>query len=373
MSTRAPPTIFIIGGTGAQGIPVITSLIADKKYHVRVLTRDPSSRRAKHLASLGNGTNVTLVSGTFASEADLRAGFRGCSGAFVNIDGFNCGEKAEMFWAMRAYEIALEEGVRFFVYGNLDYGYKLGGYEEKYRCGHYDGKGRVGEWILHQNKANQGGRMKAAVFTTGPYIEMAISSMTPMSPVLDTDGVVTWRVPLGERGAVPHVALEDCGYYVRWMFDNVERANGLELAVAIEHVEYGELARAFEAVTGHAARFVDVDMDTYWTSGPMARAAEWPAAYNSDPSDPAYMTIRRNFTGFWNLWRDSGKNVGVVKRDYALLDEIHPGRIRSVEDWFRRVNEEGIQEGKGSLWDRVQPRNLRPVIKASEDGRKGKL
>jgi hypothetical protein len=32
------------------------------------------------------------------------------------------------------------------------------------------------------------------------------------------DGVVTWRVPLSE-GAVPHVALEDCGYYVRWLFE----------------------------------------------------------------------------------------------------------------------------------------------------------
>jgi hypothetical protein len=39
---------------------------------------------------------------------------------------------------------------------------------------------------------------------------------------------VTWRVPLGD-GAVPHVALEDCGYYARWLFDNPERANGMNL------------------------------------------------------------------------------------------------------------------------------------------------
>ena len=79
------------------------------------------------------------------------------------------------------------------------------------------------EWILFQNQVNRD-RMGAAVFTTGPYMEMAISAMTPMTPAVE-DGVLTWRVPLG-NGAVPHVALEDCGYYARWLFDNPDRANG---------------------------------------------------------------------------------------------------------------------------------------------------
>ncbi|KAL2839201.1 NAD(P)-binding protein [Aspergillus pseudoustus] len=376
MTSNNPPKIFIIGGTGAQGIPVIAGLVADKKYAVRVLTRDVSSPRAQHLLSLGN---VELVAGTFASESDLRTGFRGCQGAFVNIDGFNCGEKTEVYWAIRAYELAREEGgVKFFVYGNLDYGYKLSGFKKQFRCGHYDGKGRVGEWILFQNQQSPDGGMKAAIFTTGPYIEMAIGSRTPMSPTLERDeksgdDVLTWRVPLGAAGAVPHVALEDCGHYVRWLFDNPTRASGLDLAVAIEHVDYAELARAFSAVTGKRARFVDVDMETYWTSGPLSRAANWGAAYNSDPSDPAFMTIRDNFTGFWNLWRASGGNTGVVKRDYKLLDEIHPKRIRSAEEWFRKVDERGIREGKGSLWEQVQPKNMKPPTKNMEDGRKGRL
>jgi hypothetical protein len=44
-----------------------------------------------------------------------------------------------------------------------------------------------------------------------------------------------------------------------------------------------------------------------------------------------------------------------VKRDYALLDEIHPNRIRSAEEWFRREDQLGRELGKGSLWERVQP------------------
>ncbi|KAL1967246.1 hypothetical protein VTN77DRAFT_3292 [Rasamsonia byssochlamydoides] len=351
MTTQAK-RIFVIGGTGAQGIPVITALVKDKKYHCRVLTRDPTSARAQALVALGN---VDLVEGTYASEADLRKGYRGCEGAF----------------AIRSYEIALEEGIRFFVYGNLDYGYKKGGYDPKFRCGHYDGKGRVGEWILAQNQQNSS-RMGAALFTTGPYMEMSIAKGTPMTPTVEEGGVVTWKVPLGQ-GAVPHVALDDCGYYVPWLFDHQDRANGLDLAVAIDHIDYHELARAFEKVTGHPARYVDIDLDAYWESGPLSKAASQGAGYNTDSRDPASMTVRQNFTGFWNLWKHSGGNKGVVRRDYKLLDEIHPNRIRTAEEWFIKETEKGIAAGKGSLWDRVQPDKLKPVLKIAEDGRRGRL
>jgi hypothetical protein len=251
------------------------------------------------------------------------------------------------------------------VYGNLDYGLKKSGYDSRFRTGHYDGKGRVGEWILFQNQANRD-RMGAAVFTTGPYIEMVIAPRTPMTPTVE-DGAVTWRVPLGE-GAVPHVSLEDCGHYVRWLFDHPERANGMDLEVAIDHIAYADLAVAFEQVTGHPARYIDTDLDTYWRNGPLSPRADMPAGYNADPNDKSTMNVRDNFTGFWNLWK-----YGIVSRNYALLDEIHPNRIRSAEQWFRREDQLGRKLGKGSLWERVQPENQTPILKIGEDSRTGKL
>jgi hypothetical protein len=364
MPSHTTSKIFVVGGTGAQGLPVIGALVADKKYSVRALSRDATSRRAKALLALGN---VEIVEGTFADETTLRNGFRGCDGAYINIDGFNTGEKTEMFWAIRSYEIAIEEGIKFFVYGNLDYALKKAGYDSKFRAGHYDGKGRIGEWILFQNEVNRD-RMRAAVFTTGPYMEMAISAMTPMTPAVE-EGVVTWRVPLG-NGAVPHVAIEDCGYYARWLFDNPERANGMNLEVAIEQVDYHKLAEAFEKVTGHPARYIDTELDAYW-SGPLKMAADLPAGYNADPNDKSTMSFRDNFTGFWNIWKHE-----IIRRDYALLDEIHPKRIRSVEEWLRREDQLGRELGKGSLWERVQPENQfkqPPLLKLTEDRRQGRL
>lgn len=96
MST--PRLVAIIGGTGAQGVPVVRELLKSGDYAVRVLTRDTDSARFKELQSYGP---VESVVGTFASEESLRATFRGAWGAWVNIDGFNSGEKAEIFWTIR--------------------------------------------------------------------------------------------------------------------------------------------------------------------------------------------------------------------------------------------------------------------------------
>ena len=93
--------VFIIGGTGAQGLPIVEALVKDGAYAVRLLTRSSTSKRAIELAKLGS--NVSFMEGSFASESTLRAGYQGCDFAFVNIDGFNTGEKGELFWGIRAY------------------------------------------------------------------------------------------------------------------------------------------------------------------------------------------------------------------------------------------------------------------------------
>jgi hypothetical protein len=168
---------------------------------------------------------------------------------------------------------------------------------------------------------------------------------------------------LTENGAVVHVSLEDCAYYARWLFDNPDR-DGIDLEVAIEHVHYKDLAAAFERVTGTKATFVDVSLEEYWKTGPMSARGDRPAGVTADINEPGTMSVKENFTGFWNLWRDSGHNQGVIKRDYTLLDKIHPQRIRSVEQFFRRENEKAKAEG-ADLLERVK--NNQPLLKLQQD------
>lgn len=105
--------IVVIGGTGAQGAPIVEALANPSEsgpaYRVRVLTRDPTSPQAKALAA---HPNVELLKGTATNEEDLDQLFEGAYGAFVNLDGFQIGEKAEIFWGIRSYEISRLHGVK---------------------------------------------------------------------------------------------------------------------------------------------------------------------------------------------------------------------------------------------------------------------
>jgi uncharacterized protein YbjT (DUF2867 family) len=66
-----------------------------------------------------------------------------------------------------------------------------------------------------------------------------------------------------KSGGAPSGVFNDCGYYLRWLFDHPERANGMNLEVAIKDVDYGELAAAFIPVTGRPARYQDVPLEAY--------------------------------------------------------------------------------------------------------------
>lgn len=367
--------IFIIGGTGAQGIPVVRDLAADPQYSLRILTRDASSTRAQELLALAP-ERIELQEGTLESEAVLRRGLQGSWGAFINIDGFIVGEKTEMFWAMRTYELAVELGLKCFLYANIDYGYMKSGYRSEFRAAHYDGKGRVGEWILDQHRRNKIRQtkeydMKVSLFTTGPYIDMAISSGGPLVPKIEKDeqgeDVLTWRVPLTADGAIPHIALDDCGYYVKWLMENPGEADGMDLEVAIAHIHYADLAKAFEKVTGHKARFIDVDFETYWKEGSLSQLKDMPLGVHASLDDAATMTVKQNFTGWWNTWRASGYNSGNIRRDYSQLDRIFPGRIRTSEEFLRRQDEQLRQQGS-SLWEKMV--NNKPILKIHEDGKR---
>ena len=72
--------------------------------------------------------------------------------------------------------------------------------------------------------------------------------------------------------------------------------------------------------------------------------AETPLA----PEDPSGMTWRENFRGTWTKW---GNNH--VKRDFEVLDKIHPGRL-NLESWMRKVGYDG--EFKSVLKDREDQR-----------------
>lgn len=86
--------IAVVGATGNQGSSVAKTFLSLPNWHVRALTRDPSSPSAQSLASLG----AEVVRADLADRASLEAAFAGCAAIFLNTD----------FWA--PYVSALKSG-----------------------------------------------------------------------------------------------------------------------------------------------------------------------------------------------------------------------------------------------------------------------
>ncbi|ORX99408.1 hypothetical protein BCR34DRAFT_435259, partial [Clohesyomyces aquaticus] len=328
----APQNVLIIGGAGAQGVPIVRALSSDPRYAVCVLTRNPDSETAKELLTL---PNVTLAIGDASNEADLRAAFQGISLAFVNTNSNALGIRAEMYWGTRIFEIAIESGVQHYIWSSLEDTLALSGYDEACRVGHYAGKSRVAEWMC----AFPQSPMKWSVITTGPYIEMLHELFRPRK---EEDGTRVFGFPLKD-GAIPFVHLDDVANGVKWLFDHPEEAAGKDLKMTVEHASGKIIAEAFEKVTGQKARYEDISKeDWYQRSGIGPLDWKMGEGYEGNrPEDPTLLSVEQNFGNWWNLYQRSAGNKGLIKTDYEELDRILPHRVKSVEAWMTKVGYTG--------------------------------
>jgi uncharacterized protein YbjT (DUF2867 family) len=96
--------------------------------------------------------------------------------------------------------------------------------------------------------------MAWTVIDSGPYIETLSEIFAPNAA--ENGGVVVY-LPLGD-GAMPLIHLDDLARYVHWAYQTPARSNGLRLGIATAHVPGQDMASAFTAVTGKAAKYVDI-------------------------------------------------------------------------------------------------------------------
>lgn len=139
------------------------------------------------------------------------------------------------------------------------------------------------------------------------------------------------------------------GFYSLWIFDNISESAGLDLAIATDQVNFTEIAETFTKVTGKKAAHVVIPLEEYLPlAEPYPNAwANW-AAGPDVVRDESAMTWRENFSAWWRYWSEG---YGMT-RDMTLLDKIHPERIKSLEEWMRKINYDG---------------KPRPVLKNIED------
>ena len=180
--------------------------------------------------------------------------------------------------------------------------------------------------------------MNWSVLGTGPCAEILSDTF---HEEVEESSVYVFRLPLGPTGAMPLVSLHDLGQYAKWMFENPKESAGLKLSVAIAHVTGADHAAAFEAVTGKKARFEDVPLKEHLAPFPLGKIG---AKSSPGYDDPTSMTAAEKFKPWWGMWRESGGDCRLWTRDYDLLDTIMPNRLKSLEEWMRKVNYDGKQK-----------------------------
>ncbi|KAI0954611.1 hypothetical protein AcW1_006447 [Taiwanofungus camphoratus] len=339
--------ILVIGATGCQGLAVIDRLLepcedgSPSPYAIRALTRDPEGKRAKELAAKG----VECMKGFFDNEDSVAAALQGVYGAWVNTDGFTVGEQKELWAGVRIFELAKHSKVKHYVWSNLDYALKLGNWDPRYQVGHYDGKGRVAEWMQPQPSIVSDTDMSWTVVTSAPYMEMLFHSMFgPLNR--REDGTAVFATPIGP-GHIPMIAASDLGFFARYTFDNRALTSGVELKVGSDWVGWDYLVDTFRKVTGQKAVIVH---QTY---------EEWLENFE-DPNRPLANENSKGdgstvwgatFIRYWTMWHDS-----LVKRDFDWIRKINPNG-HTLESWMRATN----------YGDEVWRRG--PFLKNVEDGK----
>ncbi|KAH9033329.1 NAD-P-binding protein [Lactarius hengduanensis] len=265
--------ILVLGATGAQGRAVVNSLLA------------PSEDGAPSPYA-----GVEVFRGDTSDLASVAAALDGAYGAWINIDGFTVGEQ------------------------RLDYNLKKGGYDQKYRCEHYDAKGRVAEWLAQQ---------LSVVSDTDLSWSVSI-----LGPVQREDGTFVFNAPIGD-GHIPMVALADIGFFARHAFDHRAETSGKNLEIASEWVGWEHLVATFTKVTGHKAVYNRETVEE-WLSH--MEGAEKPVAAEGAPSSTSWA---ENFTGWWNAFKDD-----VNKRDIDWIRKINPNGY-TLEKWMIENNYDG--------------------------------
>ena len=116
LATSERKTIVVTGATGLEGGAVARHLLEDG--HVRGLTRDMESKRARALKALG----ADVVQSDIGDVATLRPIFEEAFGIYRVQNPFIGGPEAEASQGKNIAEAAKEVGVRHLVYGSAGNG-----------------------------------------------------------------------------------------------------------------------------------------------------------------------------------------------------------------------------------------------------------
>jgi uncharacterized protein YbjT (DUF2867 family) len=255
----AKSIISVIGGTGLQGGGVVSALLAQGEFKVRVASRNPASEAARALAA----RDVEVVHADLLDPGGLMAAFKGAYGAFIVTDFWEPtqGAREEEIGAA-AVRAAREAGVEHLIWSTLPDVEKLTGGRRKVI--HFSGKAQVDAVARSAGFARH-------TFVQAPFYFQNL--LGPMAPQPLPDGGRGWAVPMDPSKRVIHAGdVSDVGKTVAAAFSARGRLpNGSVLAVCGGTYSWNDFVLTLRAL-GHNVEVVRVPPEAYDRFFPIAAA-----------------------------------------------------------------------------------------------------
>jgi uncharacterized protein YbjT (DUF2867 family) len=290
MSTSEERTIVVMGATGLQGGAVTRHLLADG-WHVRAVTRDPNSAKAKALQALG----AEVIQGDMDEPDTLAPIFQGTYGVFSVQNPMISGVEREISQGKTVADTAAA-GVQHLVYGSAGTSHKGTGVPS------WESKLVVEEHI----------KSLGIPFT----ILRPMAFMELMTEKKFFPPVSTWNVMpqlMGNSTRIGWLSTHDLGFIAAKAFSEPQEFIGQELQLASDVRTLDECRTLYRTVMGkNPPRF------------PM----------------PVWMYTRYGFVGrdttvMWRWLRSNPINL-----DTGPTLALHP-QAMSVEAWLVKQKSEG--------------------------------
>jgi uncharacterized protein YbjT (DUF2867 family) len=336
--------VVVLGGTGAQGHSVVKGQVYDRgepvfqtdncialanrnDFQVSVLTRDSGSFASQAL--LTDFPGVKILQGSYTSEAGLRTALADQDVVYFNIDSFNVGEPFEYFWTFRAYEIAVQSKLRWFIYSGtspLD-GFATHGLAEEYRNSHIVVSARLTGWLTTQPFD----RLPWTIITGGVYAEML---NLLLKPVPQGDGYV-FKLPLDKESVLPIVPLDNYGKAVRWALEHPQKSIGKFVLADPFQLTVDQIADALEQFTGKKTEFQPVTTDDWMEHVSTYIDPEGRLPRGASSNETTSFTFRKSFGAWWRIWRDN--RILNRKGDSLWADVPQLSKYKTLQDWMAVV------------------------------------
>jgi len=269
----------VVGATGQQGGATARELLA-AGASVRALVRDSDAPAARSLAEAG----AVLTVAHLEDEESLRAAFTGVAGLFAmtTMTGPG-GTVGEVGFGRSIGDAAREAAVPHVVYSSV------GGAERHTGIPHFESKRRVEEHLTELGLPT--------TFIRPTFFMDNFASSGPQ----DEDGVLVLRSPLAPGVPLQMVAVDDIGVVAAAALLDPARIPGGSIEIAGDELTGEQIAAAFGAVAGKAARFdplplealaEDQDLQSMfaWFNRPPAYRADFAATRALDPAVQDFAT-----------------------------------------------------------------------------------